>query len=132
MLGIDFVLNVVLDADFNIVAAVAGDPLKSHTVGRKILNAQNMVDLNDYADVVVVSAGGYPKDIDLYQSQKALDNARLAVRQGGVIVLVAECRDGMGHGTFADWMTAGHTPISSFSASAIILCSVGTKRRPSL
>lgn len=110
MLGIDFVLNVVLDADFNIVAAVAGDPLKSHTVGRKILNAQNMVDLNDYADVVVVSAGGYPKDIDLYQSQKALDNARLAVRQGGVIVLVAECRDGMGHGTFADWMTAGHTP----------------------
>ena len=110
MLGIDFVLNVVLDADFNIVAAVAGDPVKSHTVGRKILNAQNMVDLNDYADVVVVSAGGYPKDIDLYQSQKALDNARLAVRQGGVIVLVAECRDGMGHGTFADWMTAGHTP----------------------
>ena len=69
-----------------------------------------MVDMDDYADVVVVSAGGYPKDIDLYQSQKALDNARLAVRQGGVIVLVAECPDGMGHGTFADWMTAGHTP----------------------
>ena len=110
MLGIDFVLNVMLDAEFNIVAAVAGDPVKSHAVGRRILNEQNMVKLAKPADVVVVSAGGYPKDIDLYQSQKALDNARLAVRKGGVIVLVAECSDGMGHGLFAEWMTAGLTP----------------------
>ena len=61
MLGIDFVLNVVLDAEFDIVAAVAGDPVKSHVVGRKLLNAQNMVDMDDYADVVVVSAGGLPQ-----------------------------------------------------------------------
>lgn len=110
MLGIDFVLNVMLDADFNIVAAVSGDPVKSHVVGRRILNDLNLVSLQKPADVVVVSAGGYPKDIDLYQAQKALDNARLAVREGGVIVLVAECRDGMGHGLFAKWMTEGLTP----------------------
>jgi nickel-dependent lactate racemase len=110
MLGIDFVLNVVLDADFNVVAAVAGDPVKSHAVGRAILDEQNMVTLEKPADVVVVSAGGYPKDIDLYQSQKALDNARLAVREGGVIVLVAECSDGMGHGLFGQWMTEGLSP----------------------
>lgn len=110
MLGIDFVLNVVLDAEFNVVAAVAGDPLKSHVVGRQLLNRLNMVRLERPADVVVVSAGGYPKDIDLYQAQKALDNARLAVREGGTIVLVAECSDGMGHGLFTEWMTAGLTP----------------------
>ena len=110
MLGIDFVLNVMLDAEFNIVAAVAGDPVKSHAVGRRILNEQNMVTMPKPADVVVVSAGGYPKDIDLYQAQKALDNARLAVREGGIIILVAECSDGMGHGLFAEWMTAGLTP----------------------
>ncbi len=110
ILGIDFVLNVVLDADFNIVAAVAGDPVKSHVVGRRILNDLNLVTMQSPADVVVVSAGGYPKDIDLYQAQKALDNARLAVREGGVIVWVAECSDGMGHELFARWMTEGLSP----------------------
>lgn len=110
ILGIDFVLNVVLDADFNIVAAVAGDPVKSHVVGRRVLNDLNLITMQKPADVVVVSAGGYPKDIDLYQAQKALDNARLAVREGGVIVWVAECSDGMGHGLFAKWMTEGLTP----------------------
>ena len=100
----------MLDAEFDIISAVAGDPVKSHAVGRRILNEQNMVKLAKPADVVVVSAGGYPKDIDLYQSQKALDNARLAVRKGGVIVWVAECSDGMGHDLFAEWMTSGLTP----------------------
>jgi len=110
LLGIDFVLNVVLDADFNIVAAVAGNPVKSHIIGRQILNQLNLISLAKPADVVVVSAGGYPKDIDLYQSQKALDNARLAVREGGIIVLVAECPEGLGHSLFAKWMTEGLSP----------------------
>ena len=110
LLGIDFVLNVVLDADFNIVAAVAGNPVKSHVIGRQILNQLNLISLAQPADVVVVSAGGYPKDIDLYQSQKALDNARLAVREGGIIVLVAECSEGLGHSLFARWMTEGLSP----------------------
>ena len=61
--------------------------------------------LDEPADIVVVSAGGFPKDINLYQAQKALDNAAGAVRPGGVIVLVAECPDGMGNATFEQWMT---------------------------
>jgi lactate racemase len=110
LVHLDFILNVVLDADFNVVSAVAGHPVKAHAVGRQMLNRLNLVPLGHPADVVVVSAGGFPKDIDLYQAQKALDNARLAVREGGTIVLVAECRDGLGHALFGKWMTEGLTP----------------------
>jgi len=56
------------------------------------------------ADIVVVSAGGFPKDINVYQAQKALDNARRVVRKGGILLLVAECREGLGDDTFEAWM----------------------------
>ena len=60
--------------------------------------------LEQPADVVVVGAGGFPKDINLYQAQKALDNARHVVRQNGILVLVADCREGLGEATFESWM----------------------------
>jgi nickel-dependent lactate racemase len=61
------------------------------------------------ADLVLVSAGGYPKDVNLYQAQKALDNAAHAVRDGGILILVAECPEGLGNRTFEAWL-AGGTP----------------------
>jgi nickel-dependent lactate racemase len=62
------------------------------------------------ADIVLCSQGGAPKDINLYQTQKALDNAKHAVKPGGVIVLMGECPEGMGGGVFEEWMTQGPTP----------------------
>jgi nickel-dependent lactate racemase len=59
---------------------------------------------------VVVSAGGYPKDINLYQAQKALDNAKHAVRKGGIIILAAACKEGFGEDVFEEWMTTIRTP----------------------
>jgi len=59
----------------------------------------------NFADIIVVSAGGYPSDINLYQAHKALDNALDAVKRGGVIILVAECLEGHGNDVFYDWMT---------------------------
>jgi nickel-dependent lactate racemase len=56
------------------------------------------------ADIVVVSPGGYPADIDLYQAYKALDNALEAVKRSGTIILVAECPEGHGNQVFYDWM----------------------------
>jgi len=52
----------------------------------------------------LVSQGGAPKDLNLYQTQKALDNAKHAVKPGGVIILIGLCREGMGEETFARWM----------------------------
>jgi nickel-dependent lactate racemase len=62
------------------------------------------------ADIVLVSAGGYPKDVNLYQAQKAMDNAKYAVRDGGIIILVAECQEGLGHHTFEAWMREARSP----------------------
>jgi nickel-dependent lactate racemase len=61
------------------------------------------------ADIVLVSAGGSPKDINLYQAQKALDNALYAVRQDGIIVLLAQCPEGLGNATFQAWLDQAQT-----------------------
>ncbi len=79
-------------------------PRLAHRAGCARLDAFGQATLDRPADVVVVSAGGFPRDINLYQAQKALENARHVVRPGGVIVLVAECREGMGHPVFEAWM----------------------------
>ncbi len=104
LIGVQFILNVVLDERHRIVAAVAGHPRTAHRAGCAALDAFGRAALDRLADVVVVGAGGHPKDLNLYQAQKALDNGRLAVRPGGVIVLVAECPEGLGSQTFEAWM----------------------------
>ena len=103
--GCDFILNVVLDEQKHIVRAVAGDCVKAHREGCRTVDALYLKRLEHRADIVVVSQGGAPKDMNLYQTQKALDNAKHAVRQGGVVILVGSCNEGMGEETFARWMT---------------------------
>ena len=56
----------------------------------------------------MVSAGGHPWDIDLIQAHKAMEHVQAAVAAGGVLVLVAECRDGMGHPSFLPWFEHRH------------------------
>ena len=48
------------------------------------------------ADVVIASCGGYPKDINVYQLQKTMDNAWCAVKEGGVVIIIGECEEGSG------------------------------------
>ena len=60
--------------------------------------------------MVLVSAGGFPKDINIYQAQKALDNAAKAVRPGGVIVWVGACDEGYGEDVFARWLKEASGP----------------------
>ncbi len=110
MVGVDFILNVVVDAEHRIVHAVAGDVIAAHRKGCELLALRAKIAIPGLADIVLVSPGGYPKDMNLYQAQKALDNAAYAVRRGGAIVLVAECREGFGNSTFEDWITSGRSP----------------------
>lgn len=105
MVGVDFILNVVLDEKKRIVCAVAGDYIAAHRAGTKFLDSLYKVAIDKPADIVLVSAGGFPKDINLYQAQKALDNAKNAVRDGGVVILVASCKEGLGEDVFERWMT---------------------------
>ncbi|MDR0767779.1 MAG: nickel-dependent lactate racemase [Methanosarcinales archaeon] len=102
IVGLDFILNVVLDGRKNVAAAFAGDFIDAHREGVKVVDAMYKISVEP-ADAAIASCGGYPKDINLYQSNKALDNAAQAVKEGGAIILVAECRDGIGNDVYSKW-----------------------------
>jgi nickel-dependent lactate racemase len=103
----DFIVNVVLDENKEIIHCVSGHYIDAHRSGCNFLDRIYKVKIPKPADIVVVSAGGYPKDINMYQAQKALDNAQHAVKEGGVIIWVSACDEGLGAETFEKWMT-GH------------------------
>ena len=110
LIGIDFIFNVLLDEEKRIVRAVAGHYLEAHRAGAEAYDRRCDLRVPEPADVVVASPGGRPKDINLYQAQKTLDNVAGAVRDGGVIVLVARCREGFGNKVFEEWMTGMGSP----------------------
>lgn len=107
--GIDYIVNVVLDEHKHIVYAVAGDVTKAHREGCKYLDKMYRKIIPERADIVLVSQGGAPKDANLYQVQKALDNAKHAVKKGGTIILMGQCPEGLGSATFAQWLQEAPT-----------------------
>ncbi|HMK45945.1 MAG TPA: nickel-dependent lactate racemase [Methanocella sp.] len=103
-----FLLDVVLNSRKEIVAVVAGDPIKAHRRGIEYVDRMYSVKV-PAADIVITSAGGYPKDINMYQAQKAMDNAKHVVKPGGTMILVAECAEGPGNDVFARWVSEATT-----------------------
>ena len=91
-----FLFNAVLDAEHRFLKMFAGDYVKAHQEACKFVDEVYGVKIDKQADVVIASCGGYPKDINVYQMQKTMDNAALAVRKGGVVILLAECEEGSG------------------------------------
>ncbi|MCQ2546153.1 MAG: nickel-dependent lactate racemase [Clostridia bacterium] len=112
---IDFIVNVVLDEHKQIVHAVAGDVKKAHRSGCAFLDSLYKVQIPQRADIVLVSQGGAPKDLNLYQTQKALDNSKHAVRDGGTIILVGACQEGLGQKVFEEWITEAEKPADLIS-----------------
>jgi nickel-dependent lactate racemase len=104
-----FAIMVVLDKNHRTCAAFAGDLRGSFQKASKMADDVFVIDLKKKADIVV-AVTAFPYDIDLYQSQKALDNAKYAVRDGGVIILVSACRDGVGPPNFLDLLGSASTP----------------------
>ena len=107
--GIDFIVNVVLDEHKHIVYAVAGDVTKAHRAGCAYLDEMYRKPIPEKADIVLVSQGGAPKDANLYQTQKALDNAKHAVKKGGTIILIGACNEGLGSAKFESWLRSAPT-----------------------
>ncbi len=110
LLGVGFAFNVVLDGRKRIVRAFAGHPTTAFRAAAAFYDERFGVTVPAAADVVLASPGGRPKDINLYQAQKTLDNVRGAVRNGGAVILVAECPEGFGEATFERWMREMTTP----------------------
>ncbi len=108
--GVDFNINVVTDENHKIVEIVAGELLTSWRQGVEVCKKIYLCPIEKKAEVVIASAGGYPKDINVYQAQKALENACHAVKPGGTIILLAECTEEYGEATFEKWIEEANTP----------------------
>jgi lactate racemase len=110
LVPIDFIVNVVLNEKKEIINAVAGHYIYAHREGCKFLDSFYKIPIKEKADIVISSIGGYPKDLNLYQAQKALDNAKHAVKNGGIIILVASCKEGLGEDVFEEWLLEAKKP----------------------
>ncbi|MFQ6095749.1 MAG: nickel-dependent lactate racemase, partial [Candidatus Bathyarchaeia archaeon] len=101
---VDFTLNVVRNSNQEVVKAFAGDPDEAFMRGVEFADEIYKVPVEKRADAVFVSPGGFPYDVDLYESCKGINNALEAVKKNGVTVLVAECSKGYGNADFHKWI----------------------------
>ena len=104
-----FVINTILDKHHRIYAATVGDIHASFT--QAVLKAEDVfiAKIPQKADIVV-SVVKFPADIDLYQAQKGIENAKYALKEGGILILVAKCRMGIGEETFVKLLSSADSP----------------------
>ncbi len=100
MAGLDYIVNVVINEEKQIVAAFAGEPLKAHRAGCGYLAGYCTVRVDRPGDIVITSNGGAPLDQNVYQAVKGITAADLAAAKGAVIIMCAECADGIGGDAF--------------------------------
>lgn len=95
MAKLKYIVNVVIDEQKQTVAAFAGDPAQAHLAGCAFLRQYCEVE-TEPADIVISTNGGAPLDQNVYQCVKGLSTAEAAAKPGGVLILLAECADGVG------------------------------------
>ncbi|MFX0073981.1 MAG: nickel-dependent lactate racemase [Candidatus Hermodarchaeota archaeon] len=111
-IGVDFTINVCINKEHDISRIAAGD-LK--TVHRSLVEYQKktvFTKIKEKFDIVVCGNGGYPLDLNLYQAVKSMAIGEIAVKEGGTIISVNECREGIGVGQdkFKELLFSGKTP----------------------
>lgn len=90
-----YIVNVVLNAEKEVIYAVAGDAEAAHKAGTDFLSGLCQAEAIP-ADIVITTNGGYPLDQNVYQAVKGMTAAEATVKQGGVIIMLARCNDGIG------------------------------------
>ena len=100
----DFTLNVIAAGNGDLVDAYAGEMNRVFRKGVEVAKDLFCREVHDLFDVLIISAGGFPKDRNLYQATKAIENCYRVVAPGGELIFVAECREGIGDRYFEDWM----------------------------
>jgi lactate racemase len=104
-----FAINTVLDGRHRIYAAAAGDIHASFERAARKADEVFTVPIEAKADIVV-SVVKFPGDINLYQSQKGIDNAKHALKRDGIMILVSSCREGIGEETFFELLSSADSP----------------------
>lgn len=105
-----FLFNAVLNAQHQFLRMFAGDYVKAHDEACRFVDRVYGCEIPQEADLVIASCGGYPKDINVYQMQKTMDNAACAVRKGGVVILFADCEEGSGSAVLEETFRRLKTP----------------------
>lgn len=104
MMGVHLALNAVVNESKQIVTVLAGDPGEVMSRGIPLARKIYQVQVPAPFDLLIASPGGHPKDINLYQAQKALAHASLVMKDGGTVILVAACPEGTGSASYERWM----------------------------
>lgn len=111
MTGVHFALDVTLNGEKQITAAFAGELFSEHALACARSKREAMRGVDAPFDVVVTTNSGFPLDQNLYQSVKGISAAAQIVKEGGVILCAAECRDGLpNHGAYAELLKRRRTP----------------------
>ena len=105
MIGIDFAVNAVLNSEKRIIKVFAGDPFAIMQRGIPEVRSICEVPVAAPFDLTIVSPGGHPKDINIYQSQKGMAHAAMVTKTGGMMILCAACPGGSGNQDYESWMT---------------------------
>jgi lactate racemase len=101
-----FSISAITDEQGAATEIFAGDWRAAHRAGCEFYASNHSVKIAEKRDLVIVSCGGAPHDLNMIQAHKALETASLACRDGGTIVFLAECADGLGRHDFLDWFEA--------------------------
>jgi nickel-dependent lactate racemase len=104
MAGVDFALSIVMNSRKEVVRADAGSVVDAFLAGTRTVDEMYRIEVPEAVDLVIASAGGHPKDLNLYQAQKAVTAGRRIVKRGGTIAAIAECPEGHGSEMFDRWM----------------------------
>ena len=110
MVGVNFIINAVTGSNKEVVKIVAGDLVAAWYEAVETSSSRFEIPFEKQVDICVSSACGYPRDVNMYQAQKALDHADRITRDGGTIILVTESPSGYGEDVFERWMREGMTP----------------------
>jgi lactate racemase len=98
-----FLINTVVDDKKNLLAIFSGNMKEAHEAGCTWLMEHFSVPVRERADVVIVSSGGFPKDINFIQAHKAIEHAMDAVKDNGAVIVSGKCQDGLGNADFLKW-----------------------------
>ncbi len=101
MAGHDFIVDVALTRSRGIAAVFAGEPLEAHAAGVAFVRQSTLAAVEEPADAVITTSGGYPLDLTFYQAVKGVTAASQVVKAGGTVLLVAACREGLGSAEFS-------------------------------
>lgn len=108
--GVDFIINTVTNEKKQIVKVAAGDLVEAWMEAVDVTAKMYEVPFERQVDICITAASGYPRDVNVYQAQKALEHAEHITRPGGAIIWIGECGEGLGEDVFEKWLNKKLSP----------------------